>query len=66
MRKGNAQLWMGEDRDNNFIDLKIFAHQIPITFLSAEETITQGLMSFSKQQFSSSVNIEVKLTLLGN
>lgn len=49
MRKGNAQLWTGEDRDNNFIDLKIFAHQIPITFLSAEETITQGLMSFSKQ-----------------
>lgn len=52
MRKGNAQLWTGEDHDNNLIDLKIFAHQIPIMLLSAEETITQGLMSFSKQQIS--------------
>ena len=52
MRKGKAQLQMEEDHDNNFIDLKISAHQIPITLLSAEETMTQGLMSFGKQQFS--------------
>lgn len=52
MRKGNTRLWMGEDHDNNFIDLKISAHQIPVTLLSAEQTMTQGSMSFSKQQFS--------------
>lgn len=52
MRKGNAQLQMGEDHDNNYIDFKISARQIPITLLSAEETMTQGLMSFGKQQFS--------------